>query len=98
MENASVPPRKEVLMRADPSSRIDPRDTAQLAAHPVSGRRIAALFRPHAGQIALVLALIVGSSLVGLATPFLTQRAINHALRHLDVPLLLILAPSLIRG
>src|SRR5690625_3805350 len=96
MENASVPPRKEVLMRADPSSRIDPRDTAQLAAHPVSGRRIAALFRPHTGQIALVLALIVGSSLIGLATPFLTQRAIDDALVNQDVPLLLILVAAMI--
>lgn len=83
-------------MRADPSSRIDPRDTAQLAAHPVSGRRIAALFRPHTGQIALVLALIVGSSLIGLATPFLTQRAIDDALVNQDVPLLLILVAAMI--
>src|SRR5690625_653039 len=83
-------------MRAEPSSRIDPHDTAQLAAHPVSGRRIAALFRPHAGPIALVLALIIGSSVIGLATPFLTQRAIDDALVNQDLALLLILVGAMV--
>ncbi len=83
-------------MRPDLPSRIDPHDTAQLAAHPVSARRIAALFRPHAAAIAVVLALIVGSSLVGLATPFLTKRAIDDALVNQDLRLLLILVGAMI--
>ncbi|WP_022919628.1 ABC transporter ATP-binding protein [Ruania albidiflava] len=83
-------------MGPDHPSRIDPQDTAQLAAHPVSARRVAALFRPHATAIALVLALIVGSSLVGLATPFLTKRAIDDALVNQDLRLLLLLVGAMI--
>ncbi|WP_147915974.1 ABC transporter ATP-binding protein [Ruania zhangjianzhongii] len=83
-------------MRPDSATRIDPRDTAQLATHPVSGRRVLALFRPHAGSLALVLVLIVATSLVGLANPFLTQRAIDDALAHQDLRLLGILVALMI--
>lgn len=74
-----------------PGSRRDPRDRAQLAAHPVSGRRILALFIPHRWPIAAVLLLIVSSSAIGLATPFLTKELVDVAIPQQNVRLLLIL-------
>ncbi|WP_159621191.1 ABC transporter ATP-binding protein [Ruania rhizosphaerae] len=83
-------------MRPESPTRIDPRDKAQLAAHPVSGRRVLALFRPHRRGLAIVLALIVATSAVGLATPFLTQRAIDDALANSDLRLLVILVALMV--
>lgn len=68
--------------------RRDPADLAQLQAHPVSYRRIAGLFAPHRGRLAVVVLLIVASSLIGLATPFLTKAVIDDALPHQDLALL----------
>ncbi|MGD8149267.1 ABC transporter ATP-binding protein [Ornithinimicrobium sp. Y1694] len=72
-------------------ARRDPKDLAQLASHPVDGRRVIALFAPHRWPLALVLMLIVASSAVGLATPFLTRELVDHAIPQQDVRLLLIL-------
>ncbi|MGQ7296550.1 ABC transporter ATP-binding protein [Quadrisphaera sp. KR29] len=55
---------------------------------PVSLRRIAALFTPHRWQVALVVVLIVASSVVSLATPFLVRTVIDDALPHADLRLL----------
>ncbi|WP_454293209.1 ABC transporter ATP-binding protein [Salana multivorans] len=74
----------------------DPADVAQLAAHPVSYRRIARLFAPHAGRLSVVVLLIVASSVIGLATPFLTRSAVDDAIPHQDVPLLLQLVAGLV--
>ena len=52
----------------------DPADRAQLERAPVPLRRVTALFRPYRGQVATVVALIVASSTVALATPFLVRR------------------------
>jgi ATP-binding cassette subfamily B protein len=49
---------------------------------------VAALFRPHRGPLALVVALIVASSTVALATPFLVRLVIDEALPRQDVRLL----------
>lgn len=73
------------------NARKDPADTAQLEEHPVSLRRIAALFRGHRGRLAVVVALIVASSLVGLANPFITRHLIDTAIPQQNVPLLLAL-------
>ncbi|WP_405002692.1 ABC transporter ATP-binding protein [Georgenia subflava] len=70
-------------------ARKDPKDLVQLESHPVSLRRIGALFRPYGGRLAVVVALIVAASAIGLATPFLTRRLIDEAIPHQDVPLLL---------
>ncbi len=43
-------------------------------------RRIAALFRPHRGRLALIAVAIVVSSGLGVVTPFLTQRVFDDAL------------------
>lgn len=63
-------------------------DLAQLAAHPVSYRRIGALFAPHLRRLAVVVLLIVASSGIALLTPFLTRSIIDDALPHADVALL----------
>jgi ATP-binding cassette subfamily B protein len=67
---------------------VDPADRAQLDRSPVSLRRIAALFRPYCPQIAVVVALIVASSAIALASPFLIRLVIDRALPHQDVVLL----------
>jgi ATP-binding cassette subfamily B protein len=69
-------------------ARPDPADRAQLERSPVRWSRVAALFRPHRWQLALVVALIVASSTIALATPFLVRLVIDEALPRQDVPLL----------
>lgn len=69
-------------------SRVDPADRAQLAQSPVSMRRIARLFSPHRAAIALVVALIVTSSVISLAQPFLVRSVIDDALPHGNTTLL----------
>ncbi len=69
-------------------ARVDPADRAQLAESPVSGRRVATLFAPYRLQIAVVMGLIVASSAVSLASPFLLRTVIDDALPHHDLRLL----------
>jgi ATP-binding cassette, subfamily B, bacterial len=69
--------------------RPDPADRAQLERSPVRWSRVAALFRPHRWQLTLVVALIVASSLIALATPFLVRLVIDEALPRQDVRLLI---------
>lgn len=71
-------------------------DKAQLVEHPVQFRRIARLFAPHTKQMALVLALIVLTALIGLVPPFLTKALIDDAIPHQDVPLLLALVGGIL--
>jgi ATP-binding cassette subfamily B protein len=65
-------------------------DRQQLAESPVPLSRVAALFAPHRGTIAVVMALIVASSTVSLAQPFLVRAVIDDALPHQDVRLLVL--------
>ncbi|WP_347058825.1 ABC transporter ATP-binding protein [Blastococcus sp. HT6-30] len=67
----------------------DPADRAQLERSPVRWSRVATLFRPYRWQLAVVVALIVASSAVALATPFLIRLVIDEAIPEQDVPLLL---------
>ncbi|MPQ97778.1 ATP-binding cassette domain-containing protein [Modestobacter sp. I12A-02628] len=67
---------------------VDPADRAQLDRSPVSLRRVGRLFAPHRWAIATVVALIVASSAVALAAPFLLRAVIDDALPRQDVPLL----------
>jgi ATP-binding cassette subfamily B protein len=67
-----------------------PADRAQLAESPVSLRRVAALFAPHRWTLAVVMALIVASSTISLAQPFLVRTVIDDALPHQDVRLLIL--------
>lgn len=69
-------------------TRVDPRDRAQLAESPVPPDRVLALFRPHLGPLAVVVATVVAASLVGLVQPFLLRAVIDDALPHGDTRLL----------
>jgi ATP-binding cassette subfamily B protein len=71
-------------------------DVEQLAEHPVSVRRVAALFRPFRARLALVVALIVATSVVGLATPFITKSLFDTAIPDQNVSLLVILVASML--
>jgi len=68
----------------------DPGDRAQLERSPVRWSRVAALFRPYRWQLSVVVALIVASSTVALATPFLVRMVIDEALPRRDVRLLVL--------
>jgi ATP-binding cassette subfamily B protein len=84
-----VPIEQRVSDRGNGSGRtVDPADRAQLERAPVSLRRVAALFAPYRWQVAIVVALIVASSVVALATPFLVRLVIDEALPRQDVRLL----------
>jgi ATP-binding cassette, subfamily B, bacterial len=72
-----------------PGRSPDPADKAQLERSPVRWGRVARLFRPYRWQLAVVVALIVASSTVALATPFLIRLLIDEAIPAQDVPLLL---------
>lgn len=77
--------------RGGPRTRgkIDPKDIEQLRESPVSLRRIGALFAPFRWQVGLVVALIVVSSAVSLANPFLVRILIDDAIPQQNVPVLL---------
>ncbi|WP_110182086.1 ABC transporter ATP-binding protein [Nocardioides solisilvae] len=70
--------------------RIDPADRDQLAESPVRLRRVVALFAPHRWAVLAVVALIVTSSSVALAQPFLVRAVIDRAIPEQDVRLLLL--------
>jgi ATP-binding cassette subfamily B protein len=57
-------------------------------AQDVSLRRVGRLFLPYRGQLAVVTAIIVASSLAGMASPFLLRAVIDRALPRQDLALL----------
>ncbi|MEP9380853.1 ABC transporter ATP-binding protein [Nocardioides sp. KR10-350] len=65
-------------------------DRQQLADAPVSLRRIARLFAPFKARLAVVVGLIIASSVIGLAQPFLVKHVIDQALPRRDTTLLLL--------
>ncbi len=69
--------------------RVDPRDRAQLAETPVPVSRVLALFRPHRLRVAVVIGIIVVTSVVALAQPFLVREIVDVALPQQDSRLLL---------
>ncbi|PRB71774.1 multidrug ABC transporter ATP-binding protein [Arthrobacter sp. MYb213] len=72
------------------------KDKEWLQEHPVSLRRIAQLFRPHLRTVIFVMLLIVASSLIGLAQPFIIRELIDVAIPEQNVKLLLALAGGLV--
>src|SRR4051794_37072072 len=62
----------------------------------VSLRRIGALFTGHRRQLAIVTAIIVASSVVAMAQPFLLREVIDDALPHRDLALLIWLVAGMI--
>src|SRR5690242_1278933 len=59
---------------------VDPRDRARLAEAPVPMSRVLALFSPHRARIAVVVVIIVVTSVIGLAQPFLVREVVDVAL------------------
>ncbi|QIX26425.1 ABC transporter ATP-binding protein [Nocardioides sp. JQ2195] len=82
--------------RGGRATRPDPADRRQLEHSPVSLGRVARLFTPHRGRLVVIVALIMASSLVGLAQPFLVRHAIDVALPRQDLQLLLWLVGGMI--
>ena len=62
----------------------NPDDVEQLAEHPVSFGRVAALFRPHLGTIAIVVALIVATAGLTVVQPFLVRATVDTAIPQRD--------------
>lgn len=77
-------------------ARLNPADRTQLTRHPVSLRRIAALFAPHRPTIVVVVLLITAASVINLAQPFLVRGVIDDALPHQDIPLLIWLTAAMV--
>ena len=73
---------------------LTPAEKAQ--ARDVSLRRIGSLFHDHRGQLAVVVLIIVVSSIVGMASPFLLREVIDVALPHADLRLLVALVLGMI--
>jgi ATP-binding cassette subfamily B protein len=78
--------RGERSSRRNPDSRRS--DRRQLDDQPVSLRRIGRLFSGHRAALSVVVALIIASSAIGLAQPFLVRHVIDVALPDRDVGLL----------
>jgi ATP-binding cassette, subfamily B, bacterial len=74
---------------AHATEKVEPADREQLAESPVPMSRVLALFRPHRRTVALVTAIIVATSILSMASPFLLRAVIDVALPHQDVSLLL---------
>lgn len=71
-------------------------DLAQLALAPVKINRVLALFKPHTGGIAVVVGLIVATSLLTVIQPFLVRETVDVAIPNQDVPLLFALVGGMI--
>src|SRR5690606_5888072 len=78
------------------AGRIDPADRAQLAESPVRIRRVLSLFAPHKRALTVVTAIIVATSVISMAQPFLVRAVIDDALPDQDVRLLAMLAGGMI--
>jgi ATP-binding cassette subfamily B protein len=65
-------------------------------AREVSLRRIGRLFKPYTWQLTIVTAIIVASSIVGVASPFLLRAVIDTALPDRNLRLLVLLVAAMI--
>jgi ATP-binding cassette subfamily B protein len=75
----------------------NPRHRPVKAAAPeVSLRRIAGLFKPHRPRLAVVTVIIVVSSVLGMASPFLLREVIDRALPERDTELLVWLVAGMV--
>ncbi|HVV18475.1 MAG TPA: ABC transporter transmembrane domain-containing protein, partial [Pseudonocardiaceae bacterium] len=83
----------------EPGHRRSPRTVTaaeKAQAREVSLRRIGRLFLPYRWQLTVVTVMIVASSVVGLASPFLLRAVIDDALPHRDVHLLVFLVAGMV--
>jgi ATP-binding cassette subfamily B protein len=74
--------------RPERPGRRAPSAAEKQQAREVSLRRIGRLFTPYRRPLTLVVAIIVASSVVGMASPFLLREVLDVALPNRDVPLL----------
>lgn len=70
--------------------RVDPRDRAQLEIAPVPLKRVTDLFRGFGRPIGIVTAIIVATSVISMAQPFLVREVVDTAITQQDVRLLLL--------
>ncbi|GAA1360817.1 ABC transporter ATP-binding protein [Arthrobacter rhombi] len=77
-------------------AKVSAADRNQLTDHPVSLRRVAALFAPHRRMITILVLLISLASIAGLAQPFLVRAIIDDAIPNADIPLLATLAGAMV--
>lgn len=77
-------------------AKVSAADRDQLVHHPVSLRRVAALFASHKGMITVLVLLISVASIAGLAQPFLIRGIIDDAIPHQNIPLLATLAGAMV--
>lgn len=76
--------------------RIDPKDRAQLEIAPVPMRRVTALFRGFGRPIGIVTAIIVATSVISMAQPFLVREVVDVAIPQQDVRLLLLAVGAMV--
>lgn len=81
-------------MNESPQKR--PEDIEQLEASPVEFSRIAALFKPHAATLLIIVGLIVATSGLTVVQPFLVRHTVDEAIPNQDVPQLLWLVGGMI--
>jgi ATP-binding cassette subfamily B protein len=81
-------PRSSAPRRASEEEKVQARD--------VSLRRIGRLFTTHRTSLAVVTAIIVVSSIVSMASPFLLRAVIDNALPHQNVQLLIWLVAGMV--
>jgi ATP-binding cassette subfamily B protein len=80
--------------RSGRSTKVTAEEKAQ--ARDVSLRRIGRLFTAYRGPLAIVTAIIVASSIVGMASPFMLRAVIDDALPHRDLALLALLVAGMV--
>jgi ATP-binding cassette, subfamily B, bacterial len=88
------PPTNRESGRGRGSRTVTAAEKAQ--AHDVSLRRIGQLFAPYRWQMAIVTAIIVASSLVGVVSPFLLRAVIDTALPDRNLQLLSFLVAGMV--
>nr|WP_052109371.1 ABC transporter ATP-binding protein [Knoellia sinensis] len=76
--------------------KIDPRDRAQLEIAPVPLKRVTALFRGFGRPIGIVTAIIVATSVISMAQPFLVREVVDTAIPQQDVRLLLLAVGAMV--
>lgn len=76
--------------------RIDPKDRAQLEIAPVPMRRVTSLFRGFGRPISIVTAIIVATSVISMAQPFLVREVVDVAIPQQDVRLLLLAVGAMV--
>ncbi|HEV7148360.1 MAG TPA: ABC transporter ATP-binding protein [Pedococcus sp.] len=73
---------------------VTPEERVQ--ARQVSARRVLRLFTPHRRQLGVVISIIVASSVVGLASPFLLRAVVDVAIPQRNLRLLVWLASGMV--